>query len=308
MFKKCFLGKWALCVFALTLMVFSKVWAQKKEPLFKVMTYNIWNGFDWGEDLNRKKECIAWIKSQGPDVLALQELCGYTEEQLREDARKWGHPYVQLLKTDGYPTALTSKQPIALKERAIDSFWHGMLHCKTFGVDFFVVHLSPADVATRYREAQQIAVRIKTLKNHPYIILGDFNALSPIDAQRMEKKDNLRLRYAKTTNDQHSNLRLGEFDYSVMATFLALPSVDLCLGKTALQKGYSFPTSALLGNPDHTEQSLMANRQRIDFILASPLLAKSCVYAQVLNQEGTHQLSDHYPVMAEFNRKEIPEN
>lgn len=83
----------------------------------RIMTYNIWNGFDWGKDSIRKESTIEWIKSQKPDVLALQELCNYTEEKLKEDALKWGHQHVQLLKTEGYPTALTSNRPISLKER-----------------------------------------------------------------------------------------------------------------------------------------------------------------------------------------------
>ncbi len=73
----------------------------------RIMTYNIWNGFDWGKDSIRKESTIEWIKSQKPDVLALQELCNYTEEMLKEDALKWGHQHVQLLKThmlsDHYP-------------------------------------------------------------------------------------------------------------------------------------------------------------------------------------------------------------
>ena len=125
------------------------------------MTYNIWNGFEWGKDSVRKDNCIEWIKSQDPDVLALQELCGYTEEQLRKDAVRWGHPHVQLLKTEGYPTALTSKRPIKLKERMVEPFWHGLLHCESFGIDFYIVHLSPADSKIRLDEAQMITKRIK---------------------------------------------------------------------------------------------------------------------------------------------------
>ena len=127
----------------------------------KVMTYNIWNGFEWGKDSVRREQCITWIKSQEPDVLALQEMCGYTEEKLKEDAKKWGHPYVQLLKTEGYPTALTSKSPIRLKEKIVEPFWHGLLHCESYGIDFYIVHLSPADCNIRLKEARLISERIK---------------------------------------------------------------------------------------------------------------------------------------------------
>ena len=212
------------------------------------MTYNIWNGFEWGKDSTRKENCIQWIKSQKPDVLALQELCGYTEQQLKEDARKWGHQYVQLLKTEGYPTALTSNQPIQLKERVVKPFWHGLLHCKTYGIDFFVVHLSPADCDFRLKEAKMIAKKVIELSTKNYIILGDFNALSPFDANILERNDQLKEKYkSEKKNNEYSNLRLGEFDYSVIAQFLALPAIDVCLNRMEPTAAYTFPAPALIG-------------------------------------------------------------
>ena len=86
---------------------FEALFKRSEESALRVMTYNIWNGFEWDKDTARKARCMAWIRSHAPDVLALQELCGYTEEQLRRDALKWDHAYVQLLKTEGYPTALS---------------------------------------------------------------------------------------------------------------------------------------------------------------------------------------------------------
>jgi endonuclease/exonuclease/phosphatase family metal-dependent hydrolase len=267
----------------------------------RIMTYNIWNGFDWGKDSIRKADCINWIKSKKPDVLALQELCGYTEQQLKEDALKWGHGYVHLLKTDGYPTALTSNKPIKVKERAIDSFWHGLLHCETYGIDFFVVHLSPADSDFRLDEARMITNKIKALQSDSYIILGDFNSMSPFDATWIEQNQDLKAKYTPKKEQKHSNLRLGEFDYSVISEFLATPAVDVSLGKIDLKDGYTFPSPILIGKFNNTPESIVSNRTRIDYILASPALAKRCNKAQVFNQADTNVLSDHYPVLAEFN-------
>ncbi len=275
--------------------------AQKAStPPLKIMSYNIWNGFDWGKDSVRRENCIAWIKNQKPDVLALQELCSYTEEKLKEDALKWGHPYVQLLKTEGYPTALTSNRPIVLKERVEKPFWHGLLHCESYGIDFYIVHLSPADCEIRLNEARLITERIKKSKNESFIILGDFNSYSPFDASWMEKNTALKNRTLQNINETYSNLRLGEFDYSVISEFLACPSVDVCLGLTDLQEAYTFPTPVLIGKFDQTSRSIIQNRVRIDYILASPALAKTCEKVVIFNQEATHLLSDHYPVMAEF--------
>jgi len=279
----------------------NSAFSQKQETsTLRIMSYNIWNGFDWGKDSVRRANCIEWIKSQKPDVLALQELCSYTEEKLKEDALKWGHPYVQLLKTEGYPTALTSNRPIVLKERIKKPFWHGLLHCETYGIDFYIVHLSPADVEIRLEEARLITEKIKKEKSNPYIILGDFNSYSPFDANWMEKNIALKNRSLQNQNEKYSNLRMGEFDYSVISEFLACPSVDVCLGKINLQDAFTFPTPALVGKFNQTSRSVVQYRVRIDYILASPALANTCNKVEIHNQKKTHLLSDHYPVMAEF--------
>ncbi len=84
-----------IVLFPLVFMSFSNNKTQEKATL-KVMTYNIWNGFNWGKDTIRKANCIKWIQDKNPDVLALQELCGYNEAQLKADAAKWGHSYVKI--------------------------------------------------------------------------------------------------------------------------------------------------------------------------------------------------------------------
>ncbi|WP_420601848.1 endonuclease/exonuclease/phosphatase family protein [Flagellimonas sp.] len=275
--------------------------AQNEKETLKVMSYNIWNGFEWGKDTERKANCIEWIKSKKPDVVALQELCGYDEQMLKEDALKWGHQYVQLLKTEGYPTGLTSNRPVELVERKLDSFWHGMLHCKTYGIDFYVVHLSPADAKFRLREAKMIVQDIQKNQSDNYVILGDFNANSPFDAYALEKNNGLREKYRPKSDAKHSNLLNGNFDYSVIGQFLACPAVDLALNKVDMvTQGYTYPTPGLVGKYNNTDKSIVANRVRIDYIFASPNLANTCKAFNIFNQQETHGLSDHYPVMAEF--------
>ncbi len=274
---------------------------EKKKNSLKIISYNIWNGFDWGKDTERKANLVEWIDQQKPDVLALQELCGYSEEQLKEDAMKWGHPYVQILKTKGYPTALTSNQPIKLKERCIESFWHGLLHCESHGIDFFVVHLSPSDSDFRLKEAKQITEKINNLNNDSYVILGDFNSHSPFDACWLEKKDDLRKKLLGKKKSKYSNLRNGEFDYSVISEFLACPAIDVFFNKVEVQSAFTFPTRALLGKYNFTTDNIERDRERIDYILVSPNLAKTCSRVEIFNKEGTHLLSDHYPIMAEFD-------
>ncbi|MBX2877916.1 MAG: endonuclease/exonuclease/phosphatase family protein, partial [Saprospiraceae bacterium] len=154
---------------------------QEDTPTLRVITYNIWNGFDWGKDSTRHQQFLDWTAFQKPDILALQELCGYTQEKLAQDAKSWGHDYAVILKEDGYPVGLTSKWPIQVIKKQREGMWHGMLHAQVAGIDVFVVHLSPADWKTRKREAQILIQQLEALNNDKYLILGDFNALSPMD-------------------------------------------------------------------------------------------------------------------------------
>jgi len=275
--------------------------AQESDTNIKVMTYNIWNGFDWGKDTIRQANMITWIKSKNPDVLALQELCGYNEEKLKDDAAKWGHQYVKILKTDGYPVGLTSNKPIITKERSIDGFWHGLLHCETYGIDFFIVHLSPADVNFRLKEAGIIAEKVKKIKSDKFIILGDFNAHSPLDEELLKRNEKLHRKYLRNENkNKYSNLRLGEFDFAVVSTFLAVPAIDVSRNFIHISDRYTFPSPVLLGSYRKTMDEVIKTRERIDYILTSPFISKSCTNVTIYNKGETKTFSDHYPIMAEF--------
>ncbi|MBX2877554.1 MAG: hypothetical protein KTR30_35880, partial [Saprospiraceae bacterium] len=199
------------------------------------------------------------------------------------------------------PVGLTSKWPIQVIKKQREGMWHGMLHAQVTGIDVFVVHLSPADWKTRKREAQIITQQIEALNNDKYLILGDFNALSPMDEDINREKKALLARYkiGDAKNEKHQNLRHNYWDYTAMSTFFAAGLLDVSMPFLQPAERFSFPAPALV-NIWQTESEIKRNRQRIDYILASPLLAKSCVYSRVLNGPETAQLSDHYPVVADF--------
>lgn len=288
------------CFYVIVCLLFNLIQLPASANSLKIITYNIWNGFDWGKDEERHARFLNWVKTQDPDVLALQELCGYTDEKLREDAKTWGHPYAILLKTKGYPVGLTSKKPIELKERMLQDLWHGMLHVKTYDIDFFVVHLSPADCEFRMREAVLISERIRTISKTKFVVLGDFNAMSPMDADLNLEKSKLLERYraGDAKNEKYNNLRDGEFDYSVMATFLALPAIDPAHARVKGKERYSFPAPVLVGKYYDDDDHIKRSRQRIDYILLSPNLAQKCEDVRIFHDEVVGGLSDHYPVMA----------
>jgi endonuclease/exonuclease/phosphatase family metal-dependent hydrolase len=275
--------------------------AQAQKDTLKVISYNIWNGFDFRKDLERQSKTIDWLKSKAPDVVALQELCGYNEKTLLEDAKKWGHNYAVLLKESCHSVGLTSSKPIHLKEKVREYLWHGLLHCETFGIDFFVVHLSPKDYEFRMKETAIIRSLVSESSSESYMVLGDFNAQSPFDGDRdlnfpmaLENK-----RQSDKENLKYNTLADGEFDYSVMSQFLSIPLIDIVQRYVAPINRYTVPAKARIG-PGRSDMELERDKRRIDFIMVSRKLALQCVNADVFNGEDTDTLSDHYPIMGEF--------
>ncbi len=269
----------------------------------KVLTYNIWNGFDWGKDTVRESQFVKWVQYQDPDVCALQELCGFDSVKLANIAREWNHPYAIILKTGGYPVGITSKYPINLKERIRSGMHHGALHATITGIHFFVIHFSPSSFVKRRWEANRIIEKIKPLGDTtPVIVLGDFNALSPMDAHLYPEGSPVLARYRRNhPSGDKGNLEDMQFDYAVIARFLGYPLYDLAykFQNEDPDRG-TFPALALSHANQETHQLLQARQQRIDYIFATRNLANHCISATVIKNQYTEPLSDHYPVIAEF--------
>jgi exodeoxyribonuclease III len=281
----------------------SIAFSQESQTTLKVMTYNIWNGFERDKDNDRKDKLITWVNTQNPDVLALQELCGYTREKLLADAKKWGHGYAEILKTSGYPVGITSNKPIEVKEIILEKMHHGALHCKIAGIDFFVIHFSPFSYQKRHEESKIILEKLSKLsiEQNMYIVLGDFNAVSPLDGDLYKNKVTL-INSLKASELQHSHIRNllnGELEYGVIGSLLGYPLIDVTQKYTSgWDERVSCPTQVLETKKGNGRPE---NSKRIDYILVSPFLSGKCINAKVLNQKETFYLSDHYPVIAEFN-------
>ncbi|WP_194974282.1 endonuclease/exonuclease/phosphatase family protein [Aquiflexum lacus] len=279
----------------------------------KVMSYNIWNGFEWGKDKERESAMVKWLQEQDADVIGFQELNDFTPEKLQALASQWGHPYSMLLKEDGYPIGITSKTPLLLKTKMIGGMWHGMLHAQTQGIDFLVVHLSPQDWQFRRREAELLSEYIENVLiqtgQEKYMVLGDFNAHSPFDInfdksnptelKLAQKADSVRL--AEKGKEAFVNLRNNMIDYSVMSKFFSMPLIDVVKQKVADSNLKSFPTPLVTGHMAPFE--IATFQKRIDYILASPYFEDSVIHAEIINYGETERLSDHFPVVAVFGKK-----
>ena len=258
------------------------------QPRLRVISLNVYVGFH--QDEKRHANALKWVAEQNPDVVALQELNGYTIERLQKDARSWGHSYVQLCEVKtGFHLGLTSRKPIKNVHLITkDGIWHGIIHGETFGVDFFVLHLAPKDEGFRLAETKIVWREIMNIQSddRPSVLLGDFNS-----ACRFDLVKDVYLQHA-SKEEPKVRKHLG---FALMDQYLSEGLVDLVHqeGGPATVKQASYPSLLKLnGTPWYC---------RIDFILASSSLAKKCRMARVVKDLETGQLSDHYPVMADFN-------
>ena len=283
-------------VMFLTLLFSASLRAQEE---IKVMSYNVLEGLGNAESYGegRHERCVNWLNEQKAEVIALQELYK-SEAQLAADAKAWGHPYY----AKAGPIGLTSKAPIEIIKTYKKGFWHGLLHCRTYGIDFFVVHLSPAEWRYRRREAERIKGIVDVIKQTTdrYVLLGDFNAHSPFDAELYKQHPELIEKYKKGAQHNSSPNLAGDYpDYSVMSAFYSFPLIDVTERYVPWYKRKTFPSPILIG-VWRTAGNIGRTPERIDYILTSPEMSLKCKGVTIHNYEATDFISDHYPIEAVF--------
>ena len=276
--------------------VLPNIYCAEDHSRIRILTYNVWYGFTKKPD--RKSEWLAYVKSLKPDVVALQELNGYTPEQLAEDARFWGHEYSALLKENGFPTGITSKFPISKLKKVMDGYHHGMLSCKTGGIQIYNIHFHPGHWEIRHREVDQL---LKTLQAHvsdePVLLVGDFNTFSKRDEDYYNKTSDIIpfFRRLDIRWKSNRNLRDDRLDYSHLTKFENGGYQDLIAKRRKSFLG-TFPTKLRLDEDNGPSR-------RLDYFFANKILAERCTSARYLINDQTDILSDHYPAIAEFEVK-----
>lgn len=296
---------WLLKIYSLLLglclLSVFKVDAQNVSPdKLSIITYNIWNGFEG--DMARRAKFVSFLKTESPDIVSLNELVGFSEKDLTALAREYGHSYVAIVKEGGYPVGITSKYPISVVTKQIDGFWHGMLHAKILDLDCIVTHLSPFDWKFRLNEATQIVDYIVKNKLSRYIVMGDFNALSPLDMDILIQKDSLLLDSREWDKQQkiYKNLRDGRFDFSVLSKFLSIGMEDVIgISVQPAEARFTYPT-AFLYKTDFDSLSVLSRRHRLDYILLSSSLMSCYKDSYIFNDQKGEGISDHYPVKVEL--------
>jgi tetratricopeptide (TPR) repeat protein len=265
---------------------------------FRVVSYNLWDGFLIQPE-PRHERWLQWMAEQRPDVAALQELNRYTPARLAAEARGWGHEYSVLLKEDGHPTALTSRTPITEVKRIRDGMHHGLLRGKIRGIYFYVIHFHPSNFQRRIEEAGLLLDDVARLPepNPRVVLIGDFNGFSPADRFHYQADPELEPFFAMLDQRDRGaqNLNAGRLDYGGIERILQAGFVDLVdrFRPPGTFTG-TFPTELRRGEDHGTDR-------RIDYVFVSANLLASARSAAILRDDITALLSDHYPLIAEFD-------
>ena len=289
--------------------------AADSETTIKILNYNVFNGFRRNASF---ETAVKWVNEQSPDIAGWQELVGWNEDRLKTAAKKWNHPYAATLKGGGYNIGLSSRQPIEVLQRRTANLWHGYLHCRTAGLDVIVCHLWPGSRRQQIKEATllyELVVRLDQ-QGREIILMGDFNAHSRLDQSWIDQQQPLiDHRWPGNKNKMLADRFIvdGKWNFDVMNKIMEAPLRDVVRNKFDLQHPQpsykslldlaSYPTTVLghVNTPEKQEGFL----ERIDFILASPNLAKRCQSAKIVRDDKPlESISDHYPVMAVFKVNE----
>ncbi|MEN8773400.1 MAG: endonuclease/exonuclease/phosphatase family protein [Akkermansiaceae bacterium] len=260
----------------------------------RILSYNVWYGFTKAPE--RKANFLKWVKAQKPDVVSLQELNGYTAKKLKTDAAVWGHPYSAILKEEGFPTGITSRHPIEQVARFLDGFHHGLLRARIEGIYYYVIHLHPSNWEKRKSEADLILADIAKLPKAAQVALvGDFNTFSAEDKKYYTSSQLEPFFAARDTKYQEMNLRNGKLDYSAIEKFTSSGLIDLEHAKRGAKYRFTgtFPTK--IDKPGNHGEA-----RRLDYVFASPSLAKRVTRAKIIANDTTWILSDHLPVIIDL--------
>lgn len=256
---------------------------------FKVLSYNVLKGLQ-GDSATQNKY-VKWVRNIDPDIIAYQEMNNFTPESIEQFAVRYGHSYAVISKTDGFPVAFSSKYPIVNVQKVVDNMWHAYLYANINNVHVFVIHFSPFSYQKRQAEVKEVLARAALVpKNEKVMIMGDFNSLSDDDAAMYNEEFILSQKEKEEKQSHIRNLNNGKIDYTVVGAVKEAGYKDaLRLFHTDFQKscptrkyGSKFP-------------------KRIDYMWINPKLVKSVKAANIIYDDVTDRISDHYPVLVTFD-------
>lgn len=262
-----------------------EVFAQEK---IVVLTYNVLHGFQQKDEL--KEKFVKWVKGIHPDIVAFQELNNFTQASLEKFAQRYEHPYAVILQEGNTGIGLTSRYPITNVAKVLDGMNdHGFIYAKVRQYHLFVIYLTPTPKNFQKRQSEIDSVLARAgsmaLKENT-ILLGDFNSFSPLDSTLYQQTPEERPEFRALKN--------GKPDFQVVQSIMDAGYTDAFrwIHNTSVT---SFPTAGYQKEKPHRES-------RLDYIWLSKPLLEKCIRADIIKDNVTDSLSDHYPVIIELKK------
>lgn len=204
----------------------------------------------------------------------------------------YGHPYAVLAKESGYSVALTSRFPIVNAHKVLDNMWHGYIYANIRGIHVFAIHLSPFLYEKRVYEIKQILSQAALLpKGSAVMIAGDFNSYQARDSSHYSAKDLRAQQVREQNNAEIRNLNHAKFDYSVTNEIAATGYQD-AVNMFSKQFDFTMPTKKY--------DAPFKHKIRIDYIWLNQVLQKKVKAAEVVYDDDTEAMSDHYPIFIQI--------
>lgn len=248
----------------------------------RVMTWNIKTGGG-----ARLPAIAAVVRRERPDILALQELRGFDRRRMAGFADALGMDAHLAPSHFGQAVAVLVKAPLRITgRRSVSWALHHAAAVVTVDDSLTVVstHLNPFSPSRRRREA--IWLTAKYARRGDVLLAGDLNSLDPFgdhDAAVAALETPYRKRHLNPD---------GSVSTDAMAAFRRGGFTDLW-PLTGEGDGRTAPTTQGGG----AEFSGM----RLDYILASPSMARRAGLSRVVRGGETEYASDHYPLVSTFS-------
>lgn len=281
-----------LIAFLLMLSPFSSS-AQEK---VKILSYNVLYGLQKDSaNVDRYRELIAKLD---PDIVATQEMNGFTQKSLEQLSNSYGHPYALQSKEEGFPVALSSKVPMVNFKKVTENMWHSSIYAKVQGIHIFVIHFSPFNYKKRLQEVTNIIAQAKEIPaNEPIVIMGDFNSLSGTDDKHYDQQMVEGMRAQEKKHDHIRNLNSGMPDYSVLNKLEEAGFIDTYW---LTNKNFTGTVPTFKDGNGKIKNSNTGQQKRIDYIWCNETASKYITKSVVIKDELTHYISDHYPMYLEL--------
>lgn len=252
-----------------------------------LMTYNLFEGAH-----QSYLQLINFIKSSNVDILCLQEVNGWQDNDsaiLKDFARQCDFPYYVFGDSNTeFKLATLSRRPIISHRVRTEGFWHSLVEVRistsSDELTVFNLHLNPKWEGPRKEEVKKLLTLVDT--NTPVLLTGDFNSISNQDNYRDSLLNELQA---------HGITKFGrdELEFSVTGMLEVAKLIDVAakLGDTTVTVPSAF-------NKDKNHEVPL----RLDYVFASQPAAEYVESIEVVKNEITDAISDHYPILVNLRQ------